>query len=137
MLVLKINRETASPTFSDGLTQCTGLNIDNLAARFFPTLPPSEQHWENAIMTVEDALAPFSEAARSEQVLRIEAGSLQNLAANRKIFRASVEQISQQLSRYGRAAELAENAEIYAEFLIVREFLHHMDFSGAEWADSK
>lgn len=138
MLTLTIGDRDVVLTFSDGLKQQLPLDLQDLITRYFFRLPPDEGQWEAAIMTVEDAIFPVQNLlSPAENVLQIEVDGWEKLAPQQRIHRALVEQVFQQLSRYGHAQEVAVSPLAYAQFLLVREFLHHMNFDAATWLPSQ
>ena len=121
------------------------VGIRQLAAdRFHSALPPPVA-LENAIMVVEDTLVPARQLIRADnsttelhssdaafwQIAAIAGISNKTVA---KLGRDAVEQVFNRLvavleGRPARLEGLPEKAEFAAALLILREFLHHMDFA--------
>lgn len=135
MPALIMDEHGAKLKFSDGLETKIPLDMANLR-RLFAELPPSDGRWEEAVMAVEDAVAPLRVAMPSEKnLLNVTASALSDLAG--KMFADEVEHIFQKLSRYGFAAEITERTDAFIQILVVREFLHHMGFAALEWNDKE
>lgn len=119
----------------DGQAHKVNLNIIEMVQKYFEPFPPSEAQWEYAIMMVEDAIAPLEALRPSEGVLQISGSGLAILAESGVLYRDVVEQVFQQVSRYGSIVNLNINALGYARLLLVREWLHHMDYGMAQLVD--
>ncbi|MCP1771264.1 hypothetical protein J2T38_000053 [Neisseria perflava] len=136
MVALMIDETHAAVTFSDGQTQALDLDMAALMCRYFSRIPPDNGAWEEAIMTVEDAIAPWRDTVNahmpSEKCLSVAASALLQFGGQSMTVEA-VEQLFYRVSAYGFSAEILEQAAAYAQFLLVREFLHHMGFTAVQW----
>ncbi|UOO82453.1 hypothetical protein LVJ83_02970 [Uruburuella testudinis] len=125
---LHIGNQQSDLVLADGSRRAIAIGTDTLLRRN----PPSEYEWENAIMTVEDAIAPLQKLIDTSSTFRIAAAEAGLPADSAGVLhRETAEQIFQHISRYPTPEHLPDTAEFKALLLIVRECLHHFDFPRA------
>jgi exopolyphosphatase/pppGpp-phosphohydrolase len=114
-------------------------------AKYFKHNPPSEMEMENAIMLVEDELFRIRHSIVTGATLSTTDASIRTIAriaglpeqSNLTVTRDLVEQTFNRLAAIvqGRPASLDSiptTAEFAATLLILREFMHHLNFASID-----
>ncbi|GGY22734.1 hypothetical protein [Paludibacterium paludis] len=118
-----------------------------LANGHFRHEPPSAAELENAIMVVEDTLAPVREHLAADSRLMSTDPGIRHIAraaglagsAGEFLTRDAIENAFGQLCRIAlgapRPTGFPDGNDFAARLLILREWTHHMDFDGITLAD--
>ena len=135
MLVLILNPDHISVRLQDNLWDI-GLTL-NVIAETLHALPPTELAWETAIMRIEDAISPLKPRLPKDELLKvIGAQDLRSLAfeqdGNGGYIRAEIlEKAFAVLAGYRSLQDLPampSDLAFYAKVLLLREWVHHLDF---------
>lgn len=140
---LEIGAERSTLTLPDGTVLPLGPGSDALAAQHFHHTPPTPLEMEQAIVTVEDAMAPLrAQLPAAARLVSADAGigAMARLAGLAPA--ASADFSRQAIERtFGRLAAVVEgqpaahaglptDPAFAARLLILRELMHHLDFAG-------
>ena len=135
MLVLTVNPDHISVTLQDNLWDI-GLTR-NVIAETLHALPPTELAWETAVMRIEESISPLKQIGREDELLKvIGAEDLRLLAFeqddNGGYIRAEMlEKAFAVLAGYRSLQDLPampNDLAFYAKVLLLREWVHHLDF---------
>lgn len=124
------------------------LGAQRVADAFFLHLPPTSAELENAIMQVEDQLVRVRSLQESRSLLIGHYPALQDIAlaaglrgpAPLRLTRDAVEQCFERLAmislgRPAAADSMPKSAEFAATLLILREWMHHLQFDSITLLD--
>ncbi|BFM99334.1 hypothetical protein MOXK02_08930 [Moraxella sp. K02] len=135
MLVLILNPDHISVRLQDNLWDI-GLTL-KVITETLHVLPPTELSWETAIMRIEDAISPLKPSFPKDELLKvIGAEDLRLLAFeqddNGDYIRAEMlEKAFAVLAGYRSLRDLPampNDLAFYAKVLLLREWVHHLDF---------
>lgn len=129
---LIIGEQNSCLTLPDGSSHSINIGTET-TGKLLCQIPPNDLQWETAIATVEDAIAPFNKLLPTNSMLWLPSNIFfTKLFGNKQIIaREEIEQIFQQVSRYGFSDSISAELPIYANLLIMREWMHHMNFNEA------
>ncbi|OAM29202.1 MULTISPECIES: hypothetical protein [Eikenella] len=107
--------------------------LADIAARLTP-FPPSEAAWENAIMQIEDAIAPLPKRLAGETLRLQGAHALAALphSTGGTLSTDTLETAFAILAGYCHARDLPplpHSADFAAQVLLMREWAHHLGFA--------
>ena len=121
----------------NGVATALPYALADIAAMLAP-FPPTDAAWENAVMTVEDGIAPLAPNSGGETLAAYGADVLQLLPHETRpdgIFIAAdtLETAFAVLAGYRQRyvlPPLPHTAEAAAQVLLLREVVHHLTFDG-------
>ncbi|WP_145555132.1 hypothetical protein [Yersinia canariae] len=144
--LISIGHESTTVVADNADKKFTGQQLtvgsNNIALRYFKHTPPTADEMENAIMAVEDEVIRISPAVNKTSQLITTDGDIAELAQLAGLpmqaeIRMSLESVERMFDRLaavimGRPAAsegIPENNDFAARLLILREFMHHLQFS--------
>lgn len=147
--ILSLSLEKITLTLTEH-TQNLPINLTDIMA-IFTTIPPSELAWEKAIYLVEESISPLRSQLTEITSLNVTGDISQNLrllpletdeiTGQKFLSNDTLEMAFAVLAGYRSRRDLGldlssplpEIAEFYAMILLLREWVHHLDFQRIYW----
>jgi len=148
LVVLHIGPEQSGVGFGAGpemsVPHVMSIGFERTAREHFRTEPPTALAMENAIVTVEDAVMPLRAVLPREARLFTQDTALREIAkvagtkGDAALSLEAMERCFDNLSAVVMGAQAARlglpaSNEFAANLLILREFMHHLQFAQMEW----